>query len=153
MKRAQIVLVLLTLTGAALVGCDRRVVGETYEGQLAGRRSMLVTGDAPPRSATPTGAPEAPPASTRVGSVRESDPSTRALLASSGARILLRETPRPRPIAPPPPPPAPVEPAAIVVPPAPPPAVAPPVVRPIRALAPRPPAPAAPAAPAPAAQP
>ena len=118
MKRARLVLVVLlaALSGAAVVGCERRVVGETYAGQLAGRRSLHVTAESPPRSATPTGAPTEQPASTRTWTVRENDPSTRALLAASGARIPLREPPRPRLAAPPPPvaPAAPAEPAAPV---------------------------------------
>ena len=160
MKRASLVrVVLLTaLMGMALVGCERRVTGETYEGQINGGRSMHVTRESPPHGATGTGAPAEQPASTRTWSVRESDPAIRGLLAASGARIVLRDPPRPRPVAPPPAPaPAAVPPTAVpptgVAPAAAAPAVAVPIARPIRALAPRPAVPAAapaPAAPAPA---
>ena len=179
MKRASLVrVVLLTaLMGVALVGCERRVTGETYDGQNHGGRSLQVSRESPPRSATGAGVPAELPAVTRTWSVRESDPAIRGLLASSGARIVLRDPPRPRPIAPPPAPvpaglpPTAVPPTAVpptaVAPAAAPAAVAPavamPIARPIRAVAPRPavpaaaPAPAAPApaapAPAPAAQP
>lgn len=160
MKRAKLVpmILLLTLCGLAVVGCERAVVGETYEGQRAGGRSLEVTANSPPRGAM-TGAPEVPPPSQREWSVRESDPSIRGQLAAAGARIPFREVPRPRPVVvPPAPAPMPAEPPAVIVPPAPAPA-APQIVRPVRALAPRPappsapdPAPAAPD-PAPAAQP
>ncbi len=185
MKRASLVrVVLLTaLMGVALVGCERQVTGETYDGQINGGRSMHVTRESPPRGATGAGAPAELPVVTRTWSVRESDPAIRGLLASSGARIVLRDPPRPRPIVPPPAPaPAGLPPTAVPPTTAPPtavppaavapaaaapaavaPAVAMPIARPIRVVAPRPagpaaaPAPAAPApaspAPAPAAQP
>jgi len=169
MKRASLVrVVLLTaLMGVALIGCERQVTGETYEGQIHGGRSLQVSRESPPHSATGTGAPAEKPASTRSWTVRESDPAIRGLLAASGARIVLRDPPRPRPIAPPPAPvqavpPTVVPPTAVpptaVAPAAAPAAVAPavamPIARPIRAVAPRPAVPAAapaPAAPAPAA--
>jgi len=91
-----------TMGGLSLTGCERLVTGETYEGQLNGGRSMQVSRESPPRSATYAGAPVEKPASTRGWTVRESDPSVRGLLAASGARIVLRETPRPRRVAPPP---------------------------------------------------
>lgn len=174
MKRASLVrVVLLTaLMGVALVACERRVTGETYEGQIHGGRSLVVSRESPPRSATGAGVPAELPASPRTWSVRESDPAIRGLLAASGARIVLRDPPRPRPIAPPPAPvPAglpttAVPPTAVPPTPVPPTAVAPaaaptaapvvamPIARPIRAVAPRPAVPAAaPAEPAPAAQP
>lgn len=90
------------LGGVALTGCERLVSGETYEGQLHGGRSMQVSRESPPRSATYAGAPAEKPASTRGWTVRESDPSVRGLLAASGARIVLRDVPRPRPVARPP---------------------------------------------------
>jgi hypothetical protein len=117
MKRARLVFVVLlaTLAGASVVGCERRVVGETYAGQLAGGRSLEVTADSPPRGATIAGAPATQPPSTRGATVRETDPSTRALLAASGARIPLRDVPRAHLDAPAPapePPPTPVAPEA-----------------------------------------
>ncbi len=99
-SRLMFVVLLATLTGATIVGCERRVVGETYEGQLAGGRSLQVTAESPPRGATGTGAPEALPASTRGWSVRENDPSIRAQLTASGARIPLRDAPHARVVAP-----------------------------------------------------
>jgi hypothetical protein len=104
MKRAGLgrVILLATLGGVALTGCERLVTGETYEGQLNGGRSMQVSFESPPRGATYAGAPAEKPASTRSWTVRESDPSIRGLLAASGARIVLRDAPRPRPVAPPP---------------------------------------------------
>ena len=101
MKPVQPVLVVLlaTLAGTATAGCERRVVGETYEGQLAGGRSLQVTGDSPPAGATIAGAPATQPASTRGATVRENDPSTRALLAGGGARVPLHDVPRTRVLA------------------------------------------------------
>ena len=104
MKRAGLgrVILLAALGGLSLTGCERLVTGETYEGQIHGGRAMQVSRESPPRSATYAGAPTEKPASTRGWTVRESDPSVRGLLAASGARIVLREAPRPRPVAPPP---------------------------------------------------
>ena len=157
MKRARVVFVVLlaALSGAAMVGCDRMVTGETYEGQINGGRSLVVTRESPPRSATGSGAPKELPASTRGWTAREGSPAVRGLLAASGSRIVLRDPPtRPRPVAPPPPPPQPA-PEAVVVPAAPPPPAPPApaaaVVRPLRLAPVRPPAPAgAPAVQAPA---
>lgn len=95
-----IVVLLVALTGATVMGCERRVVGETYEGQLAGGRSLVVTDESPPRGATPVGAPATQPVSTRTGTVRETDPSTRGLLAGSGGRLVLHDPPRTPVIAP-----------------------------------------------------
>jgi hypothetical protein len=112
----QLVVVVCALAGlgsaAALgAGCERQVTGETYEGQIAGGRSMLVSYESPPRSATGPGAPKEPPPSTRTWLTRESDPAVQGLLRASGASLPLRPPQKLRPFDPPPPPPPPPEPA------------------------------------------
>jgi hypothetical protein len=85
-------------------GCERRVTGETYEGQIAGGRSMRVSYESPPRGATGPGAPKEPPPSTRTWLVRESDPAVQGLLRGAGANLPLRPPQKLRPFDPPPPP-------------------------------------------------
>lgn len=77
-------LALLVMLG--LVGCERQVVGETFDGQRRGGRSLQVTGAAPPVFAVKgPNAPETePPMLSGTIPTGDSDPAIRGQLLASG---------------------------------------------------------------------
>ena len=85
-------LTLVSILGAlvSLSACEREVVGETFEGQKAGGRSLQVSDNSPPPGATHTSAApkEAQLRDPKLVPVPPTDPAIAGLLFGSGARSL-----------------------------------------------------------------